>query len=78
MNHISWEISELVLLDQRLLPLRVEMVRCASVADVAAAIRAMVVRGAPAIGCSAAYGMVIAAQSSAGDGIQAMLAQQAQ
>lgn len=78
MNHISWETSELVLLDQRLLPLRVEMVRCASVTDVAGAIRSMVVRGAPAIGCSAAYGMVIAAQSGAGDGIQAMLAQLAE
>jgi methylthioribose-1-phosphate isomerase len=50
-----------VLLDQRRLPDEVAEVRCASAAEVAEAIRTMVVRGAPAIGVAAAYGMALAA-----------------
>jgi methylthioribose-1-phosphate isomerase len=50
-----------VLLDQRRLPDEVVDVRCATAADVADAIRDMVVRGAPAIGIAAAYGLVLAA-----------------
>jgi methylthioribose-1-phosphate isomerase len=49
-----------VLLDQRRLPQEVAEVRCSSAAEVADAIRAMVVRGAPAIGVAAAYGMALA------------------
>ena len=50
-----------VLLDQRRLPDEVAEVRCSTAAEVADAIRAMVVRGAPAIGVAAAYGMALAA-----------------
>ena len=50
-----------VLLDQRRLPDDVVEVRCATAADVAVAIRSMVVRGAPAIGIAAAYGIALAA-----------------
>ena len=50
-----------VLLDQRRLPDEVVDVRCATAADVADAIRDMVVRGAPAIGIAAAYGLALAA-----------------
>jgi methylthioribose-1-phosphate isomerase len=50
-----------VLLDQRRLPEEVVEVRCASAAEVADAIRDMVVRGAPAIGIAAAYGLALAA-----------------
>jgi methylthioribose-1-phosphate isomerase len=50
----------LELLDQRLLPNREEWVACRTVEEVARAIRDMVVRGAPAIGCAAAYGIAIA------------------
>jgi methylthioribose-1-phosphate isomerase len=49
------------LLDQRVLPHRVEYVRCGRAEDVAAAIRTMVVRGAPAIGCAAACGVAVEA-----------------
>jgi methylthioribose-1-phosphate isomerase len=49
-----------VLLDQRRLPGEVAEVRCSSAAEVAEAIRSMVVRGAPAIGVAAAYGMALA------------------
>ena len=58
---IRWTGSELELLDQRALPARVEYLRCADAVAVAEAIRAMVVRGAPAIGIAAAYGVVLAA-----------------
>jgi methylthioribose-1-phosphate isomerase len=49
------------LIDQRLLPGRVEYVACSSAQETATAIRDMVVRGAPAIGCAAAYGMALEA-----------------
>ena len=54
------------LLDQRLLPLRESWLQLRSAADAAAAIRDMAVRGAPAIGVTAAYGMVLA-QRADGD-----------
>jgi methylthioribose-1-phosphate isomerase len=50
-----------VLLDQRRLPEEVVEVRCATASEVADAIRSMVVRGAPAIGIAAAYGLALAA-----------------
>ncbi len=50
-----------VLLDQRRLPDEVVEVRCATAVEVADAIRDMVVRGAPAIGIAAAYGLALAA-----------------
>jgi len=59
------EDDAVVLLDQRRLPGSVEEVRCGSAAEVAAAIRTMVVRGAPAIGVAAAYGLVVGVQGAA-------------
>jgi methylthioribose-1-phosphate isomerase len=65
-QHIWWQEpgpdqgGALCLLDQRLLPTQEVVVRCSSVDQVAHAITSMQVRGAPAIGCSAAYAMVIA------------------
>jgi len=56
---LRWTGSSLELLDQRLLPDRIEYVACRSAAQVAAAIRDMVVRGAPAIGCAAAFGIAL-------------------
>jgi methylthioribose-1-phosphate isomerase len=57
-----WRDNALELLDQRLIPTRVEYCRLDHVAAVARAIADMVVRGAPAIGISAAYGVVLAAR----------------
>ncbi len=57
-----WQERELHLIDQRLLPDCAEYRICRSLMDVADSICDMTVRGAPAIGISAAYGMVIAAQ----------------
>jgi len=50
-----------VLLDQRRLPEEMVELECRSVAEVAEAIRTLAVRGAPAIGVAAAYGLVLAA-----------------
>lgn len=60
---VEWLDNKLVLLDQRRLPLAEEYLECASVEDVFEAIRSMVVRGAPAIGISAAYGVVLGART---------------
>jgi len=59
---MAWAEEALVLLDQRLLPDRVEHMRLTDVAQVAQAISDMVVRGAPAIGITAAYGAALAAR----------------
>jgi methylthioribose-1-phosphate isomerase len=59
---LRWGNGRLELIDQRLLPGRFEYVSCTSAAEVAVAIRAMVVRGAPAIGCAAAFGIALEAQ----------------
>jgi methylthioribose-1-phosphate isomerase len=56
---IRWKGDRLELLDQRLLPEKSVYVTCRTAADVARAIRDMVVRGAPAIGCAAAFGVVL-------------------
>jgi len=61
-THIQWHRDHLSLLDQRLLPEREVFVRCEDAAQTADAIRDMVVRGAPAIGVSAAYGLALAAR----------------
>ena len=58
---LRWHGTRLELIDQRALPARLEYVSCASAAEVAEAIRAMVVRGAPAIGCAAAFGVALEA-----------------
>lgn len=60
---VAWRESALELLDQRLLPGEVRYRRLTAAADVAQAIREMVVRGAPAIGIAAAYGVVLAART---------------
>ena len=56
---IRWTGDALELLDQRKLPFTVEYVRCDTSDDVAAAIHALTVRGAPAIGIAAAWGVVL-------------------
>ncbi len=65
---IQWDGEQLILLDQRLLPLKEEYIGYLDVEAVAMAIRDMVVRGAPAIGVTAAYGVVLAARNRLGDG----------
>ena len=62
---LRWRGARLELIDQRALPARLEYVSCTSAAEVAEAIRSMVVRGAPAIGCAAAFGIALEAQRQA-------------
>jgi methylthioribose-1-phosphate isomerase len=62
---LRYEAGALTLLDQRRLPARRDEVRCTTVDEVASAIRDMVVRGAPAIGVTAAYGTALAARQAA-------------
>jgi methylthioribose-1-phosphate isomerase len=67
---VRWHAGVLEMLDQRALPTRVDYLAYDSAASVAAGIRDMVVRGAPAIGCAAAYGIALEArrlQSAAPD-----------
>ncbi len=70
---IEWREGKLVLLDQRQLPRRLEYVECRDYHQVAWAIREMVVRGAPAIGAAAAYGLALAALSYRGTDLQELL-----
>lgn len=62
-NAIVWHLDRLFLLDQRHLPLRTEFLPLDTAAATADAIRDMVVRGAPAIGITAAFGVVLAARA---------------
>ncbi len=59
-----WQEGRLLLLDQRLLPHQEKFLHCENAADTAQAITDMVVRGAPAIGVTAAYGVVLAARKA--------------
>lgn len=70
---VFWQHGALYLIDQRHIPDRFELARFESVESIAAAIRDMVVRGAPAIGVTAAYGMVTAAQISNGQSVPDLL-----
>ncbi|HEY3056101.1 MAG TPA: S-methyl-5-thioribose-1-phosphate isomerase [Thermoanaerobaculia bacterium] len=60
MTPLRWTGDALQLLDQRLLPNEEKWIECRDAASVATAIRDMVVRGAPAIGVSAAFGIALA------------------
>ncbi|RDI73361.1 S-methyl-5-thioribose-1-phosphate isomerase [Gaiella occulta] len=69
---VRLEHDAVVVLDQRLLPAERAELRCRSAAEVADAIRTLAVRGAPAIGVAAAYGLALAA--STGDDVDAAYA----
>ena len=62
-----WADDALYLLDQRALPNEVTYVKCESAEEISAGIQEMVVRGAPAIGVAAAYGVTRAVQDSCND-----------
>jgi methylthioribose-1-phosphate isomerase len=64
---LRWTGAALDVLDQRLLPDRIEYLRCRTAAEVATAIRDMAVRGAPAIGCAAAFGIALEPKDSSYD-----------
>ncbi|HVN76666.1 MAG TPA: S-methyl-5-thioribose-1-phosphate isomerase [Thermoanaerobaculaceae bacterium] len=61
MRTVSWNDGRVVLVDQTRLPERLELIETDDVERVALAIRRLEVRGAPAIGVAAAYGLALAA-----------------
>jgi methylthioribose-1-phosphate isomerase len=61
---IDWQGDVIVMVDQRKLPAQEVYVRCRSAQEVARAIRTMVIRGAPAIGVSAAMGIALGMRKS--------------
>jgi len=64
MKTIEWKDGKVFLIDQRKLPLKYEIINCSTYQEVAEAIKKMKIRGAPAIGVAAAFGMALAAYSS--------------
>jgi methylthioribose-1-phosphate isomerase len=72
---VAWRDGALELIDQRLLPGELVVERCADLASVARAIKELRVRGAPAIGVAAAYGMVVAALTSRADDLAGLRAE---
>jgi methylthioribose-1-phosphate isomerase len=69
---VQWQGDHLRLLDQRLLPQEERWIDCATAAQVTQAIKDLAVRGAPAIGIAAAWGVVLAARQ--GESLDAALA----
>ena len=64
---MEWVDGNLHLLDQTKLPGSEEIVVCKTMDDVCGSIKKMVVRGAPAIGCAAAFGYVLGVRSLVND-----------
>jgi methylthioribose-1-phosphate isomerase len=73
MRTVWWEDGEVRLIDQLRLPQELAICNCRSADEVAEAIRSMKVRGAPAIGVAAAYGVALAAAGSAANTVPALL-----
>jgi methylthioribose-1-phosphate isomerase len=65
---IDWQGDTIVMVDQRKLPGQEIYVRCRTAQEVARAIRTMIIRGAPAIGVSAAMGIALGMQRSTAKG----------
>jgi len=64
MRSVEWHDAKVRMIDQRLLPTEFRLVDYDDYHDVAQAIHTMVIRGAPAIGAAAAFGMALAARQS--------------
>lgn len=74
MRTVFWEDNQLKMIDQRILPARFEIVSYADHKSVARAITDMVVRGAPAIGAAAAFGLALAGYESASSSTSGLVA----
>jgi methylthioribose-1-phosphate isomerase len=74
MRTVFWENNELKMIDQRILPARFEVISYRAHKDVAFAITDMVVRGAPAIGAAAAFGLALAGYESDSTSTDGLLA----
>jgi methylthioribose-1-phosphate isomerase len=65
---VAWEDGVVVMIDQRRLPAELVMLRCRDHREVAAAIKDMAIRGAPAIGVAAALGLALGARGTRSEG----------
>lgn len=74
MRSVFWENNELKMIDQRILPARFEIVSFTKHQQVVDAIKNMTVRGAPAIGAAAAFGLALAGYESASSSRSGLLA----
>src|SRR3954469_23725508 len=72
---VAREADAVVMIDQRKLPSQEIYVRCTTAAEVARAIKTMVIRGAPAIGVSAAMGIALGMRKSKATGTQKFAAE---
>jgi methylthioribose-1-phosphate isomerase len=72
---IAREGDVVVMIDQRKLPVQEVYVRCKTAAEVARAIKTMVIRGAPAIGVAAAWGIALGMRRSSATGTQKFAAE---
>ena len=70
-NTIEWTDAGVVMIDQRKLPAEETFITCRDYHEVADAIRTMVIRGAPAIGCAAAMGVAIGVLKANDDNMDA-------
>jgi methylthioribose-1-phosphate isomerase len=73
MRTVFWENNELKMIDQRILPARFEVISYGRHTEVAHAITEMVVRGAPAIGAAAAFGLALAGFESSASSTENLL-----
>ncbi|MCA0452818.1 MAG: S-methyl-5-thioribose-1-phosphate isomerase [Chloroflexi bacterium] len=73
MRTVEWHDGIVRMIDQKALPWKTEMVDLPNYKAVAAAITDMTVRGAPAIGASAAFGMALAAKQSSATSVGEMM-----
>lgn len=69
-NTIEWRDNKLILLDCTKLPLEEKYISCKTYEELAYAIKILIVRGAPAIGVAAAYGVVLSAQEAISKGLR--------
>jgi len=74
MRTVEWHDGNVRMIDQKQIPWKLEVVDLPDYQSVAAAITDMTVRGAPAIGASAAFGMALAARQSKAQTIAALVA----
>ncbi len=75
MRTVFWEDNQLKMIDQRILPGRFEVISYSDHKSVAEAIKDMVVRGAPAIGAAAAFGLALAGYESGSSSTRDLLAE---
>jgi methylthioribose-1-phosphate isomerase len=71
---VAWQEDRVVLLDQRRLPTEEVEIECRTWEEVAEAIRTLAVRGAPAIGVTAAFGVALAALRSPASRVEDLVA----